>query len=40
VPQVRIAAGAAEDVLERILADEDVGTALVADHTHSSAPFL
>jgi acetylglutamate kinase len=40
VPQVRIAAGAAEDVLERILADEDAGTALVADHTHSSAPFL
>jgi len=40
VSQVRIAAGAAEGVVERILAGEDAGTVLAANHTHSSAPFL
>ena len=35
VPQVRIAAGAAEGVLQRILAGEDVGTRLAAEEVYA-----
>jgi len=36
IPQVRIAPGAAEDVLARILAGEEIGTRMAASEVHAS----
>jgi len=36
IPQVRIAPGAADGVLERILAGEEIGTRMIASEVHAS----